>query len=171
MLRDQKGGLYVEATVIIPVLILTILAGIEIMMISYKAAGLEYVTSQAIRKLALGICQEVGGVETTACPAGTTDPKVRRAEYALEYANLLANRFGLNILSGTSIKPGVHVCISEVTSSSSNCTTNQIVGANPEDIAAMQIQIPMEQVGFFGGHFIGGKALTGYAISYVEQIN
>jgi hypothetical protein len=112
-----------ETVLSLPLLLVLIFVGIQLMVTGYRSVVLQFAASQGVRRLALGICDgpklndDGGSVlnptlpDTSDCPAGTTNAQEARARYAYDYARLVAARFGLRTASIPTEKNYAAACV------------------------------------------------------------
>lgn len=122
--RQQKGAVLYETLLSLPILLLLIFLGIKGMLLGYRALVLQYAAGQAVRKLALGVCDgpKANGVglpdlsvpnDITNVPTcrGAGSAEVKRATYAYDYARYVAYRFGLTLQTSGSGSNYLSACI------------------------------------------------------------
>jgi hypothetical protein len=112
-----------EAVLSLPLLLVLIFVGIQLMVTGYRSVVLQYAASLGVRQLALGICNgpslspDGGSVlnpelaPTSTCPAGTTNAQQARATYAYNYTRLVAARFGLRTSSNPLVENYAAACV------------------------------------------------------------
>lgn len=122
-IRRQKGAVLYETLLSLPILLMLIFLGIKGMVLGYRALVLQYAAGQAVRKLAIGICDGpklasdlssiLNVAETTTC-SGSGTAQVQRGTYAYEYARVVAWRFGLKLERAASAPNRLRACVLEL---------------------------------------------------------
>jgi len=130
----ESGSVMIEGAIVLPVLLLIIFAGMQLMIIAWHSVTTQFVVSRAVQRAAVGMCRgpmPLPGAyrnpsEDSICPAGGS-PSV----YAYEYAVGLARILGVNLqdYNATSNKSGLinpTVCVAKFDGSFANgrCLAN-----------------------------------------------